>query len=273
MPDIRVVEGVAIRAISAGTEQAVRGTVVFSNSNSVSFGMNLSTITASFGGGGAAAASLLVYGNRPGAISSGSEVLTFSAVYNSIYIVPMTPGGYIGSSFPGVMTASSVLLPMFLVNNGSSSHTISFNLGFYTLTGRTLSLLNSGVSTWTADAQTDFYTGIRYLVMASSLFSASLSFSSTMYWCVFLPRSTGSGAPNLTHQGVRARNAGGRAGTLGGASSSHTTQGWFPFARGAWSATSVSLPSSIALSDVNRTLNLVGQAIVYLDALGVGANW
>ena len=46
--------GSAINAIGAGTQTLTAGTLILSNSNGVSFGLNGSTLTASFSGGGGA---------------------------------------------------------------------------------------------------------------------------------------------------------------------------------------------------------------------------
>ena len=90
---IRVVEPtvtspVASLAISAGTTSQSSGTVVFSNSNGISFGMNGSTITASFNPMGASGILSIsggtTFATGPGVVLSNSNGLSFGANGNTI---------------------------------------------------------------------------------------------------------------------------------------------------------------------------------------------
>ena len=129
--------------ISAGTASAALGSVVFSNSNGVSFGLSGSTITASAaGGGGAALKGSGTYSQNTGTIEfSASNGITFgltnnvmtaslannagslgfndsngvtfgiaSTTSNSSTIVTASIAAYAGTSFSTVSTAGSVLL-------------------------------------------------------------------------------------------------------------------------------------------------------------------
>jgi hypothetical protein len=121
--------GSAIQAISAGTAAITSGTLIFSNSNGVSFGANGQTITASFlGGGGAGSVNFsagttsnnltnIVYSNSNG-VSFGLNGSTITATVATNY---QSQGAYLTTAMLSNAGSNFVGLNSALTGNGVSA--------------------------------------------------------------------------------------------------------------------------------------------------------
>lgn len=233
---------------SAGTTSNDLGSVVFSNSNGVSFGLNGSTITASVAA--ATAPTLKSYANLAG-LGGGTGSATFSP--NSLLVAPMGFG-----IFPGNMSMATFYLPLstsLTATASSSSNSFTFFVGFYTLNGSTLSLATSGSTTFgvvAATSNTALSHGIRYLTIHSSLFDAQPHFTQGHYWIGMMVRSS-----NFSIRGAYFYESGvgvgaQRSGTFGISTATNTSLiGAFPFA-GAYATTTTAFPASIGTNELNR---------------------
>ena len=129
-------------AIAAGTQTATSGTVVFSNSNGVIFGMsNSSVVTASVTAGG----------------SSGS-ITAFSqwAEFNTNWTISNATMSMQKVSMPMYLSATAGVIMMNLSGNTNSSGALTVSMGVYTLNGGTASLASSGSRqiSWTSGSAT-----------------------------------------------------------------------------------------------------------------------
>lgn len=113
--------GAANLALSAGTVSQNIGTLVFSNSNGVSFGMNGSTITASAAGGGGADGGVFLSAGTT-SISSGQVILS-----NSNGVSFGLNGSTVTASAPGIGIAELSQLGGSSVGSVSSLHLASLN--------------------------------------------------------------------------------------------------------------------------------------------------
>ena len=135
----------AVQAISADAASATIGTVVFSNSNNVSFGLNNQTLTASTSGGaGGVLATVSMY-PFPGWFGINTVTVISGSTSSS--------GG--STQTTGTMTIAPIILPAHVSYNevngvmnpipvgGTGSATLGHAYGIYSATGATLSLLTS----------------------------------------------------------------------------------------------------------------------------------
>lgn len=107
-------------AISAGLSAATSGTVVFSNSNNVSFGLNGATVTASAAGGGGVAVSAGTNSTSTGTVAfSNSNGVTFGMNTNGVVT---------GSVVTNYLTTAAQSNQVVNSINGSTG-TFSFNAG------------------------------------------------------------------------------------------------------------------------------------------------
>lgn len=137
----------AIQAISAGTQSATSGNVVFSNSNSVTFGMNAGTITASISGGGGGTVTVSEY---PGLFHFQSRLFPSGGTFTTdaggstttslwATVVPYAlPVNVAHSRVDGAYSRS-------VANGALQSLSWGFMYGLYTQTGDSLSLYTSYV--------------------------------------------------------------------------------------------------------------------------------
>lgn len=227
--------------LAAGTQTAnTTGTVVFSNSNGVSFGMsNNSVITASINQN-APREFYNPYGDTPrvaGQIGQGT-----------LNINP--------NDFPNC-TFDRVYMPINITNssNSSGSHTLSFWLGIYTRTVSTLSLVTSQSTSYalthsgTAGSYS-LYSGMRHISMG-----ISTSLGEGLYYIGIVSRTTSGGA-NGSYSQFLASNL--NSNFLGHFSSSHNTTYQFRPGIGVYSATTSGIPSSIGISQL-RGSDSMGQ--------------
>lgn len=232
--------GVGAGSVSAGTTSVALGQVVFSNSNGVSFGLNGSTVTASVAGGGGGGATLngFVYGN---------------SMFNSSYDISRG----VGTIFP-VNIQNNIVFDRFIYkasnNGGALTGTMSTSeaFGIYTSTGSTMSLLFSatGTGSFSYNGTVTNYYQIRNVVMTFN----STSISAGNYFFALIISWTNSSSPFFPYI-LRGNIA--TASFLGdfGAASNQTAQN--VFGHGVWNstATTVSLPASIAITQISGHLS------------------
>ena len=142
--------------ISAGTASAGLASLVFSNSNGVSFGLNGSTITASAvgGGGGIALANSQTTYTSGTAHLSGAGAITIQSTTGQSYIVS-APGsssisgtGHVSISVNASTISIGAPSPAISGSNGSFSYsTLTFgnlnNVSFYTSNGSMVASINA----------------------------------------------------------------------------------------------------------------------------------
>jgi hypothetical protein len=125
-----------IGGIAAGTQTATSGTVVFSNSNNVTFGMsNSSVVTLSIGN----------VATTVSAFSHNAEWISNFTVQQGILSLQRV-------TIPANVTMSTAVLLMDLTGNNASTGGITVSFGIYTMSGSTASLSTSfsGNTTWTS---------------------------------------------------------------------------------------------------------------------------
>ncbi len=264
---------------SAGTTSNNLGTVVFSNSNGVSFGLNGSTITASAAGGGGAAISggtqsvssgTVIFSNSNGVSFglSGSQTMTVSVsglqVYSSYDAYGPSPlvAGQQGQSTlyiqPYIMPSHQydrVVIPIVMSNasNSSGSHSLTFRVGIYTRNGSTLSLASS-TSSSIAITQSgtqgvySTYGGFRNFTIGSTN-----TIQAGMYWIGILSATTSGGA-NASFSQMLVSNVNSNFSGIFGAASNASNQ--ITLGLGVFSAQTAAMPSSIAFSDIRGTGSL-----------------
>lgn len=123
--------------VSAGSTSGNLQTIVFSNSNGVSFGLNGSTVTASVAAAGGAAYTALTYQNRQLGAS-----ITIGAPQNSMFIVPMRLAAPV---------SASTIMQMISMSGVSTSNTgsvgVTHQLALYKVTGTNTSRFDTVWST------------------------------------------------------------------------------------------------------------------------------
>lgn len=239
--------------ISAGTTSNNLGSVVFSNSNGVSFGLNGSTITASMAG---MAAQLTRFENYPvNVIGTVGNGLTGS-VNGQMVIAPLTPSGF----FPGDMTASTIMMLASLASANTSAQSWTMSIGFYTIANSTaLSLLymaSTNVANAASSNNTTGWHGLRYVTFNSSQFSDSASNTTTpvfskdvMYYVATAGKSSGQTKGFSVVCGFLSPLGIQNSGTLGASiAATNTSMQVYPFA-GQYS--SGSFPVAISKSSIN----------------------
>jgi hypothetical protein len=175
-----------IAALTANTgTPATTGTVVFSNANGVTFGINGNTITASVnaGGGGGATVSSTVFGMEMAWAQSSS-----SLGQNSVYIFPEVLGNYVSGSaikIPVLITASS---------NTSASRQVGYtaNFGVYTRHATNSTVLSLHYST-------SYTAAVSFNSNASMAFSGISAIGNSTSYNTFTSSSAGLNLSSIVH--------------------------------------------------------------------------
>jgi hypothetical protein len=139
---ISMTQSTAPGAIAAGTQTATSGTVVFSNSNGVVFGMsNSSVVTASVTAGGNSYSMT--------AFSQWAEWGTNWTLSNATMSMQKV-------SIPGYLSATAALVMLNLSGNTNSTGALTVSMGVYTMLHSTASLASSGSRqiSWTSGTST-----------------------------------------------------------------------------------------------------------------------
>lgn len=135
---ISMTQSTAPGAIAAGTQTASSGTVVFSNSNNVSFGMSLSSvITASAG---------------PARV----QMMSQWAEFDTNYAINPATISFQKLSMPMSMSITQAAVVLALSGASNSSGALTVSVGLYTMSGSTASLASSAtrVISWTSGSAT-----------------------------------------------------------------------------------------------------------------------
>jgi hypothetical protein len=221
---------------SAGTTSNNLQTVVFSNSNGVSFGLNGSTITASV----APAYTLSGYNHYNDVVQSIGSVGQGSLIFDPIDLANAVQFDRFG-----------LMLQITNATNSSGSHTLSFWIGVYTQNVDTISLLQStstsvNVSQSGTVGSYSLYSGVRKLTIP---FTTTLSVGA--YWLGVVSRTTSGGA-NGTYQNLQQSNLNSDYRGIWGSAVNATNQIYK--GAGFYSATTSGLPGSVAFSQINGTV-------------------
>jgi len=277
---------IAAITANAGTP-ATAGTIAFSNSNGVSFGINGNTITASVNAGGGGSTLNSYVPILPG--STGSQTLgAMGATTGSAQFYPVSVASYL--NFNAVRLAMNF---SFATSTVSGQETVSHSFGLYSLNGNNLSLISSnslsyavtnssfsatlsaatatattgyGYGTITASTTAQIHSnfGTRGLRVIDLQFGNTMSVSPGMYWLGFLERKSSSSA-NIGLSIGLAGNVVGAINSLGriGSNSAALTTNFilkYPYAGfGPYTSTGsagyggTALPSSVFLSGIAHT--------------------
>lgn len=235
--------------ISAGTTSNNLATVVFSNSNGVSFGLDGSTITASVnaGGGGATLSGLDPYADR--------ILLGIAGGQASLWINQLDlPAAVQFDRFGLRITHSNT-------SNSSGSATISVWVGVYTRNASSLSSIHS-TSFTTAITQSGTagsysnYGGVKILPIPWTT-----TITAGNYWVGIVTRTTTGGA-NMTFGNVGLSMMNSTASGYFGSGSNATAH--VKLGVGVYSATTAGIPSAISLTQINGNSSAFHRQPAYL---------
>ncbi len=231
--------GGGIAAISGGTTQATSGTVVFSNSNNVSFGVNGQTITAT-AAGGAAAQPARRWAQPEMIRATLSNVTTLTAITSRPFFMP-----YFHPA--GDLTISRVNWEMSRSTSGSNHFTAHF--GIYTYVNDTQISLLGSVSGSYSNTATASISGVRRFAI-SGLPAAISTLTPGGYVMGWLFNATATASINYFLRGVQTASPV-LGGVLEGADqyNTATSYNFAPF-YGRLTGNSANLPGSVADSQV-----------------------
>jgi hypothetical protein len=220
---------------SAGATSNNLQTVVFSNSNGVSFGLNGSTITASV----VPQYTLSGYNHYNDAIYSAGTIGQGSLIFDHIDL-----------ENPVQFNKYGVILLISNATNSTGSHTVSMSIGLYTQNGSTMSLLGS---TSTSVAATlsgtagsySLYSGIKQVTIP---YTTTLSRGEYFLGVISSSSSAGQNATfNQCRQSALNSNYNGLFGV------SVATSNQLFLGAGVYSQTTTAFPNSIAFSQIRGT--------------------
>ena len=166
--------------------------------------------------------------------------------------------------FPGLMTVNTLFMKLSVSGSTatmSAAATSSFSFALYTLTGSSLSLLNSASTSFgyaaAASNNSTGWAGIRWLTLHSSLWSVQPVLSQAEYWIGTAYATSGVSNQTLNLYGMRAHasQSVSHSGTLGVATvAGATSHGYGGFWPGLYTATSASPPGSIGSAELSRSV-------------------
>lgn len=225
-----------IGGIAVAGSTATNGTILFSNANNVTFGMNGSTITASApSGGGGGGATFSNFQWPPGQYSSLGSSISWAVMSVNPFVLPQN------------LTATRAMIYASVSGNTNSSGTISLSIAIFTRNGSTLSMASSGSSAFNwVSSQTSLIFGNRRI-------SVPININATPgeYWYGVWLRSSNNGLLSI-HHGAGVNVA--FSGNLGVATNSSRQlmvgQGIFSNA-----SFTTAMPSSIAITNIKGGIN------------------
>jgi hypothetical protein len=236
--------------VSAGTTSGNLQTIVFSNSNGVSFGLNGSTVTASAAGGGAANT---INGYLEAFLDR--ELLAAQIGNNQLFVQPMNIREAVQFDEIGWVNNYSA------TSNSSNSATLTLQVGIYTRNVSTLSLLTSVSNSFAVTnsgtvGSYSIYGGLReYPLPLTSTLSAG------NYFIGFLSRTTTGGGAGMSWSNFVASNLNsaysGRWGNANNASNQ------FAMGLGSFNTTTTAIPNSIGLSQINGSAAINMRPVIY----------
>lgn len=215
---------------SAGAASADLGSVVFSNANGISFGLNGSTITA----GGAIESQFEPYSDR---LLVNGQVGNGTLQINPIRV-------------PGAVQFDRIGLAIYNTNssNSSGSHTMNFWAGIYTKNASTLSLLASASQ---STAITHSGTAGSYSLWSGGPRLFTIGMTTTLqdgdYWLGLVSQTSTAGTNGTYSQFLVSAMASNFLGHFG---SSHNTTYQMAPGRGVYTVTTAGMPSSVAFSQI-----------------------
>jgi hypothetical protein len=250
--------------LSAGTTSNNLSAATFSNSFNVSFGLNASTLTASANLTGDWFDNVVVaQPNETGSAAMGA-ISNFTASVSSLFVAPLH--GY-GIAFPFDLTASTCFFPDVSISGTTATMSIAFtsrwNLGIYTLSGSSLSLLNSasvtfGFAAAATNNSTGYAGGFRYGTFGTANWSSSPVFRyGSRYWMAWQWSSAGALNQTGSMAGDFIFSAGQRSGLLGASNLTATSNGAAPFF-GIYTAQTAAMPGSIGSNQLQKTGSQAG---------------
>lgn len=272
-------------AIAAGGATATSGTVVFSNDNGVSFGLDGSVVTATVAIGIAAVSADGVEATSGGIEFSNANGVSFGldgATITASVVPPTTHSCYlphqnrlfvVGQQGQGTLHLWPYSFPDLSINrvglvvhntnssNSSGSHTLSFWFGLYTRSNSSLSLLASASNT---TAITHSGTAGSYsLFSGNRLFTLGLStlLPASDYWVGIISRTTSAGTNGTYSQVLVSAMASNFLGHFG---SSHNTTYQSGLGAGVYTATTSAFPASIAFSQIRGSDSLAMRSPVWM---------
>ena len=236
-------------AVAAGASTVSNNTVLFSNANGVSFGLNGSTMTASIIAnntydGWAPYADLMMVAGQQG--------------QGTLYIEPEHSPYYF---------QDRVGVPIAYTNatNSTGSVTLSYWMGFYTQNASTLSLASStsfstGFTFSGTVASYSLYSGMRLLT-----FPWALTVQEQEIWVAHLSRTTTAGANASISQMLVSNVNSNFVGFFGQA---HTTTQQFTIGQGVYTVTTSGMPNSIAFSQIQGSgaNNFRAPAVMFINS-------
>ena len=239
-----------IAGITTNTAAAAStGTIVFSNANGVTFGINGQTITASVA---AAGGGITYSGYAPDHL--GKELVAGQQGQGTFFVQPM----WNAPSFQ----FDRLVLPINFSNtsNLSGSGTVSFWIGIYSRNVSSLSLvMSTSISTNVTMSGTvgsySLYAGPRNLAIP---WTSTVSGSD--YWIGIGSRTTTGGAAMSISQFLASQPNSNYSGNFG--SANNATKGMI-MGQGFYSATTSAVPASIAFTQINGTGSLNRRPPVY----------
>lgn len=252
-----------IKAISLGGNTSGTMSLVSSGTVSLMGGPNITlsqsgnTISISAAAGGAGGADVMSHYDNAFDLISVSQ----AHQHGSFFVFPLDP---IGGNLPAAITVSSMLFDMsYSSANVSAALTMSTKVGLYTRNGASLSLLNSGIGSYTQPAaagNSSMVSGIRWGPVTSWSSANALPASQQVFVGVAMFTSGGPGGVNMLGQRMFQSNSG-RWGQLGvGSGAANTAYGWYPWVgvSAASLATNAALPTSIGTGTLVKTGALYG---------------
>jgi len=249
--------------LSAGTTSNNLSAAVFSNTYNVSFGLSGSTVTASANLTNDWFDNLAGWDPSLSGSSGFGSMSNFTASASTFFVAPLHGYGLM----PFDITAGTCFFPDMSISGSTATMSAAFTsqwmLGVYTLSGSSLSLLNSasytfGFAAAATNNSTGFAGGNRYGTFGTTAWSSNPVFKQgSRYWLAWMWSSSGA----LNQTGVMNGNwffgTGQRSGFIGASSLTGTTNGAAPFC-GVYSAALVAPPAVIGSSQLVKTASIAG---------------
>ena len=220
------------------------GTVVFSNSNGVSFGLNGSTMTASVNAAAGGTATMWWPFNEAVNVMGQQGNGTWHVV-----AVPTPAPAALGE-----VQIDRVCFPILVSNssNSTGSATVSISMGIYTKNNSSLSLAHSTTGTlavtYSGTVNNSTYAGIRLLTVPWTT-----TIGDGRYYVAIASRTT-TGGTNCTISQVLASQLNSNFSGLFGVNSNRSMQ--WPLGFGVYSASSSGFPNPIPFSQLDGTASL-----------------
>lgn len=222
---------------------ATTGTIVFSNSNGVTFGINGNTITASVAAGGGNAMNGFIPYNGSRAMGQAGNA--------SSWVVPF--------NLANSLNAGQVIIPVHYSQATNSTLTASLSIWvqIFTRNGNTLSNLASASYTHSVNGSgtaggsvSNSYSGLRNISIA-----LGTTLSPGDYWLGYLSRTSSAGANASISNVVISSPNNNFSGFFGSASTN--SQGFYGLGYGTFSATRSTTTASFNISEVRHSAALL----------------